>query len=315
MADAVRAGMAYDRLGKNKHRWRERMESKNRGVWIIVAAIVALVGCCGLLACSTVGIGLLARLSPDCCGDWDQDTEQEDGLQTQHTTETFDVGKEPILWIDSFAGGVTVHGADVDEISVTATKKARRRSDLDRIQITMTERDGGLEIKTRNPSRVTNTSVSLEITVPADTHLEADLAAGAVVVEGLTGGLRAVSAAGAIVLNDVSGGIDAQTAAGVVSARDASGPVSLESAAGVIEYQGTPQGACHFEAAAGSIALDLPARPNVAVDLQATIGAVDAACDVEGTSTGRKLKGVIGTGTEGTVRARATVGDIDLICR
>ena len=151
--------------------------------------------------------------------------------------------------------------------------------------------------------------------MPAATHLEADLAAGAVVVEGLTGGLRAASAAGAIVLMDVSGGIDAKTAAGVVSARNASGPISLESAAGIIEYQGVPSGECHFEASAGSIAVDLPAEPNLAVDLQATIGAVDAACDVEGTSTRRKLKGVIGTGTEGTLRARATVGDIDLICR
>jgi hypothetical protein len=307
--------MAYSRLGRNNCRWRERMESRNKGVWIIVAAVAALVGCCCLLACSTAGFGLLARLSPGCCGDWDVGTERENGQQTRHLTERFAAGRSPTLWVDSFAGGVTVLGDDGEEIVVVATKKARRRSDLDRIQITMTERDGGLEIKTRNPSHVSDASVSLEIKVPVATHLNANLGAGGVVVEGLSGGLLVRNAAGAIVLMDVSGGIDARTAAGVVSAREAAGPVRLVSAAGVIEYQGVPEGECHFEAAAGSIALDLPAEPNLAVDLEATIGAVDAACDVDGASTRRKLKGVIGTGTEGTISARATVGDIDVVCR
>ena len=290
------------------------MESKSRGVWIIVVVIVIL-ACCSLLACSAVGVGLLAWPSLQRVSDQLPVGYTEGGLQTQRINESFDVGSEPTLQVDSFAGGVTVRGDEVEAIQVVATKKARRRSALDRIEISMVERDGSLEIKTRNPSRANNASVLFEITVPAATHLEVDLAAGAVVVEGLTGGLRVGNAAGAIVLKDVSGGIDARTAAGTVSARGATGPVSLESAAGVVEYQGTPQGDCHFGAAVGSISLDLPADPEVVVDLQATIGAVDAACDVKGQTTGRALRGVIGSGAQGTVTARATVGDINMVCR
>ncbi len=290
------------------------MESKNRGIWLIVAVIVVL-ACCCLLACSAVGVGLLAWPSLQRVSDQLPVGDTEGGPHTQRINESFDVGGEPTLRIDGFAGGVTVRGDEVEAIQVVAKKKARRRSDLDRIEISMVEHDGSLEIKTRNPSRANNASVSFEITVPAATHLEVDLAAGSVVVEGLTGGVRLDNAAGAIVLKDVSGGIGARTAAGTVSAHGATGPVSLESAAGVIEYQGTPQGDCHFGAAVGSISLDLPADPDVAVDLQATIGAVDAACDVEGLTTGRKLSGIIGTGAQGTVTARATVGDIDMVCR
>jgi hypothetical protein len=289
-------------------------ESKNRGIWLIIAAIVVL-ACCILLACSALGVGLMALPALDCCPDRQSAEEMEGGQQAQRITESFDVGSAPTLRIDSFAGGVIVRGDEVETVQVAATKKARRRSDLDRIQVTMTEREGGLVIETRNPSRVSNASVELEITVPAATHLDVDQAAGGVVVRGLSGGVEAANAAGAIVLEQVSGGIDARTAAGVVSARDARGPVSLESAAGVVEYQGVPEGDCHFGAAVGSISLDLPTDPDVGVDLQARIGAVSAACNVEGKTTGRKLRGVIGTGAQGTITARATVGDIEMVCR
>jgi len=290
------------------------MESKNRGVWIIVAAIVVL-ACCSLLACSALGVAFLVWPSWDRFSDRESPGDTEGDLQTKRIVESFEVGSAPTLRIDSFGGGVTVRGDAGETIQAAATKKARRRSDLDRLEVTMTERDGSLEIETRNPSLAPNVSVLLEITVPAATHLDVDLGAGSVVVEGLSGGVQVDNAAGAIVLKEVSGGIKAHSAAGYVGARQAKGPVSLESAAGVIEYQGVPQGDCRFGTAAGSISLDLPAEPDLAVDLQATIGAVKAACDVEGTSSGRKLKGVIGTGSQGTVTAHTALGDIDMVCR
>jgi hypothetical protein len=290
------------------------MESKNRGVWIIVAAIVVL-ACCGLLACSAAGVGLLVLPPLDRFSDRQSVVVTEGDMQTQRISKSFEIGSSPTLRIDSFGGGVTVRGDEVETIQAVATRKARRRSDLDRLEVTMTERDGGLEIETRNPSRAPNVSVLLEIRVPAATHLEVDLGAGSVVVEGLTGGVQVDNAAGAIVLKEVSGGIRARTAAGYASARGAKGPVTLESAAGVVDYQGVPKGDCHFGTAAGSISLDLPADADVAVDLRAKIGAVDAACDVEGTTTGRRVEGTIGSGAQGTVTARATVGDIDMVCR
>jgi hypothetical protein len=290
------------------------MEDKNRGVWLAVVVIV-IIACCGLLACTVAGLGLLAWPSLERFSEWSSAPGVEDAAQEQRITQSFDAGSGPTLWIKSFAGGVIIQGDDTDEIRVIATKKARSKDGLDQIEVTMTERDGGLEIRTRNPSRVPNASVELELTVPAATPLEVDLAAGAVVVQGLTGGMRADTAAGAIVLEEVSGGIYAHTAAGFVGAREIQGPVDLASAAGVIEYQGVPQGDCRFSTATGGISLELPARPEVAVDLRASIGAVNAACDVEGRSTGRTIRGFIGSGAQGTVTARATLGNINLVCR
>ena len=82
---------------------------------------------------------------------------------------------------------------------------------------------------------------------------------------------------------------------------------------GDIDYEGHPQGICHFNAGVGSITLRLPADVNVKVDLATGVGSIDVDFPVEGHMSNRSVGGTIGAGNEGEIHAHTGVGDIDLV--
>ena len=246
------------------------MESKNRNVRIIVAVILVALCCCAL-ALAAAAAGWFATQPFG----WTAST----SLQGERSEEAFAVGEAPNLKIDNFAGNVTVRTGPSGLIRMAATRKARNRNDLDRIEVQVSDRDGGLVIKTEKPSGLNAASVELEITAPAGTRLEAD------------------------------------TGAGNLEITDSSGQIDVHSGAGNIRYQGAPQGECRFESGAGNIKLTLPADLNVQVDLQTGAGDVDVDYTVDGRVTGRAVQGVIGSGAEGTIYAQTGAGKIDLLRR
>ena len=262
------------------------MESKNRNVWIIVAVIVVVLCCC-VLAVAAAAVGLFAT--------WPLDWTGVTSLQSERSEQTFAVGETPSLKIDSFAGNVIVRTGQSSVIRVAATKNARSKDDLDRIEVGVSERDGGLVIKTEKPLSIQNASVDLEITTPAGTRLDVD------------------TGAGNVDLNDSTGEIDAHSGAGNINVRGAAGTARLDTGAGSIRYQGTPQGECRFETGAGSITLTLPADLNVQVDLETGTGEIDVDFAVDGTVTRRDVQGVIGSGAQGTIYARTGAGNIDVV--
>lgn len=264
------------------------MESKNRNVWIILAVIVVVLCCC-VLAVAAAAVGLFATQPFERT--WSA------SLQRERSEQTFAVGDAPSLKIDSFAGDLIVRAGQSGVIRVAATKNARSREDLDRIEVQVSERDGGLVIKTAKPSSLNNASVDLEITTPAGTRLDT-----------FTG-------AGDLDLDNINGGIDARSGAGDLDVRGAAGTARLDTGAGDIRYHGTPQGECRFETGAGDITLALPADLNVQVDLETGIGDIDVGFAVDGTVTGRDVQGVIGSGTQGTIYARTGAGNIDVVPR
>ncbi len=232
---------------------------------------------------------------------------------SEELQESFAVGDAPMLIVDNFAGDVVVRAGESGTVRVVATKRAAREKDLDRIDVEMRERDGGLEIITDPPSGWKSVSVDLEITVPASAHVDLHTGAGDVIVRDLEGDVRADSNSGDVDVRDTSGEIDAHTNAGHIDVRRAIGSVHLDTSAGNIKYQGTPQGDCRFETSAGSIKLILPANVNVRLDLDATVGDIDVDMSVEGTVSSRKVKGTIGSGDGGEIRAHTSAGNIDLI--
>jgi hypothetical protein len=243
------------------------MESKNRNVWIILAVIVVVLCCC-VLAVAAAGAWFTTQSL-----DWTGAT------RLQRSEEAFAVGETPSLAIDNFAGNVTVRSGESGLIQVVATKNARRESDLARIEVQMSEQDGGLLIKTNKPSSLNSASVDLEITAPAGTVL------------------------------------DANTGAGDIDVRVAAGTARLDTGAGSLRYQGMPQGECRFETGAGDITLALPTDLNVRVDLETGTGDIDVDFVVDGEVTRREVQGVIGSGAEGTIYAHTGAGNIDVVRR
>ncbi|HSR30567.1 MAG TPA: DUF4097 family beta strand repeat-containing protein [Anaerolineae bacterium] len=264
------------------------MESKNRNIWIIVAVIVVALCCC-TLAVAAVAVGLFST-QPFA---WTWST----NIQRARSEEAFAVGDAPDVQIDNFAGNVTVRTGESGLVRVAATRQARSRNDLDRVKVQISERDGGLVIKTEKPMSLTTASVDLEITAPAGTRLQVDTGAGNVEIDGITGG------------------IDAYSGAGDTDVRGAAGTARLDTGAGSIRYQGTPQGECSFETGAGNITLALPADVNVQVDLGTGVGNVDVGFVVDGQVSRQSVQGVIGSGAQGTIYAHTGAGNIDVVRR
>jgi DUF4097 and DUF4098 domain-containing protein YvlB len=239
-----------------------------------------------------------------------------DGLSQKYSEaleESFAVGDAPTLTVDNFAGAVTVRAGESGTIRVVATKRAAREKDLDRIEVEMKEQDGGVAIETDRPSGWKNASVELEITAPANTRVDLYTGAGDVIVRDLSGKVRVDSGAGDVEIDGASGEVDAHTGAGDIDVRDASGLVRLDTGAGDIDYQGQPRGDCRFDTGAGSIKLRLPDDVNVTVDLDTGAGDIDVDMDVDGKVSKREVRGTIGSGDEGEIRAHTGAGDIDLI--
>lgn len=233
---------------------------------------------------------------------------------SEELEESFAVGEAPMLTVENFAGDVIVHAGEEGSIQVIATKRSAREKDLERIEVDMRDLDGEVEVVTDPPSGLKNVSVDLEITVPTSAHVDLHTGAGDIIVRDLAGDVRADCGAGDVDVRGTSGEIDAHTGAGSIDVRRAVGAVHLDVNAGSINYQGTPQGDCRFDAGAGSIKIRVSNDVNIEVDLDTSAGDIDVDnMDVDGKVSNRKVRGTIGSGDEGEIRAHTDVGNIDLI--
>lgn len=286
------------------------MEPRTRNTCIVVA-IVLLVLCCCVAAAGVVVVGRLTNWSYE----WWWDTGP--AIERQRIERSFAVGDAPSLAVDALAGSVTVRPGEEGTIQVAAIIKTSRSSDLDRIKVNFVERDGGLQIQVQFSESgfpIRNSSVDLEIVAPPDTRLDLETSFAAVDIEGFTGGARVVTGAGSITIRDVAGLIEATSDMGMVDVGDATGPVLLATKAGLVRYEGTPQGECRFETDLGAIEITLPDTPDVEIDAETDLGEVEVRCPVSGQVSSRQVKGVIGSGQAGTIRASSHVGAVSITC-
>ncbi len=318
----------------------EEVESNRRNVWIVIVVVLVAACCCVLV---------LAAAAAGWFTGWSFDWGEGSGYERERIEKTYEVGRAPSLEIDNFAGSISVRAGERDTIQVVATKQARRLSNLERIEIEMIEREGGLLIRTRKPLGLANVSVQLEIVVPTDTRLDAHTGSGSVDVHGLSGGVQVDTGSGGVEIGDLSGGvdvhtgsgsvevrnlagdlkvrtgsgsiemdgvtgaIDAHTGSGGIKVRGAEGLVLLDTGSGSIQYEGTPEGDCRFETGSGSITLAVPADLNMEVDLDTGSGTVDLDFTVKGEVTKREARGVIGDGSRGSIYAHTGSGGVELI--
>jgi hypothetical protein len=267
------------------------MESRTRNVWIIVLLVLVAFCCCAVAALAA-GFGWITNWSFDVdqMADWDL------ARVTDQTVQTFEVDASPTLEMDSFAGNITVRAGAEGTIQVTATRHARRASDLDEIEVDFDESGDGLSITTRLRRRsLSNTYVEFDIAVPAGTDLALKLGAGNVVID------------------DVQGDIEVRNGAGEIDIRGARGVARVELGAGGIDYEGEPQGECRFQTGAGAITLRLPGDLNAEIDLDTGIGEVDVSgFDVDGQVSRGKAQGTIGRGGGTSIYAHTAAGSVEL---
>jgi DUF4097 and DUF4098 domain-containing protein YvlB len=288
----------------------EEMESKNRN-WVIILIVVLVVACLCMVLLTVAGAGwALLRVERSTSFDLDF------GEEGRHRAErTYEVDEPLFVVVKNFAGTVIVRRGESDELRLATTKKARSRNDLDKIKLEVNRRNGNFEIETKTAARMNNATVELELTVPERTSLEVRTGAGTVDVRGLTGLVDIECGAGTVLLRDIQGETGVDLGSGTIDAQAVTGNVHMSTGAGTINYEGEPMGDCRFESGAGAIALRLPEELNMEVDLKTAIGEVEVEYRVDGDISKRRVRGVVGTGSEGSIRAHTGVGAVSVEAR
>lgn len=317
------------------------METKNRNRWVVVVIVtaVAVLCCCVVVVAAGAASWLL---------DFPSVTSWGPGVDGNGIDRTYDVGRSPRLTIDSFAGSITVRAGESGEIQLMATRHARRASDLENLEVEIRPVAGSLSVVTRNPRRLGNAYVRLELVVPADTTFDLRTSSGAVELSGLRGGGSAETSSGRVTARDMSGkvslhtssggmavygfegelqlhvssgsidvdsadgSLDAHTSSGGIDVREAQGRVQLDTSSGSIDYQGVPVGDCSFKTGSGSIDVRLPSGLDARVDLHTGSGSVNVNFAVDGEQSRQTVVGVIGSGGDTSIYARTNSGGISL---
>jgi hypothetical protein len=319
------------------------METKSRNLVIIVVVVGVVLCLCALVVAVAGLVGWFAV--------WPFSSSGPIISGGERIEQSFEVGEAPRLEIDNFAGRVTVRAGEPGEMRLIAVKQGPPGSNLDRVQVEVSKLASGLLIRTRKPSILSNTSVQLDVTVPADTQLDlhsgagntdvrgfrsdvkvdigagdviiADLAgdldahtgSGSVTIDGASGRIQADTGSGSVRITSVAGELDAHTGSGSMEVREASGPARLDSGSGSLTYEGDPEGECRFETGSGSITLRLPADLNMEVELDTGSGSITTDFAVEGETNKQEIQGTIGRGDAGTIRAHTGTGSIELVRR
>jgi DUF4097 and DUF4098 domain-containing protein YvlB len=304
-----------------------------------------------LFCCAAVLLLGVAAYLVDWPVSWPDDWAAVGRVEGAPESQTFEVGSAPELRIDTFAGPVTVREGEKGEITVVATKHARRTGDLERIEVVMKQRTGTLVVETVKPRGLMNAWVEFEITAPADTYLDVHTGSGSIEVSqvgrgaaldtgsgqitvrdmkddvevhtgsgsvdasGIRGSLQVSTGSGRIEIDDVQGEIDAHTGSGGINVRNVSGWIKMETGSGSIDYEGTPESLCHARTGSGGITLRLPADLDGRVDLHSGSGSVDADFDVDGHVTRQDIRGSIGSGGDLSIYAHTGSGSVDVISR
>ena len=312
--------------------------SRNRNTWIVVVVGVLAVLCCCLVLVAAGAASWL--LGFPVSWSWGP------GVDGEEVVQTYGVGRSPALVVDNFSGSITVRAGEGEEIRVMTVKHAPRASDLDRIEIDIRPRAGGLTIVTRNPDILINSWVRLEVIAPAGTSFDLHTSSGRIEVSGLQGGGKAQTNSGRVMARDLNGTVslrtssggmtvqtfggdlnlhvssgsidvtairgtlDAHTSSGSIDVGDAQGWVRLDTSSGSIDYAGSPEGDCSFKTGSGSIDLRLPEDLDARVDLHTGSGSIKVNYPLEGERSKNDVQGVIGNGRGVSINARTSSGSI-----
>lgn len=268
-------------------------------VWSLgcLLAIVLL----ALLACALIGglvMGIAFKLANEVTA-------------SSTTTQSFLVNDTPSLDIHNAAGHVRVQQGAAGTVNVQITRTARDTSqsaaqaDLDNIVVTATQTGNQIAITSNFQDGgyfATANTVNLLITVPATTNIAADVAAGEVEINGVSG------------LMEISGG------AGTVTLQDTAlaDGTRIHVATGTVTLIGTVPGtaAVDISVGTGDVTLRLPADTSTQLDARTNVGDIHiTGWQVQMmriNKVGTVANGPLGTQPTATIHVRVDAGNISV---
>jgi DUF4097 and DUF4098 domain-containing protein YvlB len=136
---------------------------------------------------------------------------------------------------------------------------------------------------------------------------------GNVEIDGATESVTVETGGGDVEVR-ASGDVSVRTGGGNITIRDGAGALDAVTGGGNISYEGMIRGDARLQSGGGNISVRLPATAQLSLDLEVPSTCRDCRIDVdftvEGTIAQREVRGTIGDGRDGQLRASTGGGDI-----
>lgn len=231
-------------------------------------------------------------------------------FEHQESTEyTGDFSAVAAVELKNVNGSVTIKTWDRDEYKLMVTKTSRHEENLELLEVHQDISRDHAKIEVHIPKKKgwfsmskIQGQVNLELTVPATVDLE-----------------RISTVNGTVELSDVMGPVIASSVNGRINATNLGGPTRLNTVNGAISasfIELANDADLSFATVNGSIQLRLP--EDLHADVQSSVVNGRISCDfpikLEGSKSGRKLRGQIGNGGS-AIAARSVNGSIKFLQR
>jgi hypothetical protein len=256
-------------------------------------------------------------------------------LPTASRDDSFSVGAEPHLTVDSQSGDVEIVASQDGKVTIQAILR-----DAPNVQYEASQEGDNVLVKatvsgTSLPDVIqfrTARGADLTIAVPPGTRLEVKTLRGSMRLSGIEASGTVHTGAGPLALTDVRGEFMASTGTGDIDVTRLDGAVALETTRGevdIVESTGafsvktgygrvvfdgtlTPRGHNHFESNDGRLLVRLVDAMNLAIDAKGS--SVEIKPDTSFTTTTKSSNNFVGTLGSGEtyITLRATSGSIDV---
>jgi hypothetical protein len=222
-------------------------------------------------------------------------------------------------------GSITIEGADVTDCNLTATIVARALTEEDakklaeEVKIKLEPSGNKLTAQIEKPANIINrsVSVSLDVTVPNQTHMELATHNGDVKIANITGDINGTTHNGNVTAEQVCGTTKLQTHNGSVVCEKISGDTQLKTHNGSVKlyYSKAAPPVCNISIATHNGSIDFTAPPNFSAVVEASThnGSIktELPITVVGEINKRNFTGTIGTG-EGKLHLETHNGSIKI---
>jgi hypothetical protein len=168
--------------------------------------------------------------------------------QTERYSRKAKIGRDGRFSLTNISGDIVVTAGTGDEVSIEAIKRTRGdKSELARVQITVDERAGRVDVRTDHESnrgdrygRGDRVSVDYTVSVPASAIVDLHSISGSVKVTGVHGSLRAETISGTITIADAPKLETAKTVSGdvLLTGITSDGDLTASSVSGNVRAKG-----------------------------------------------------------------------------
>ncbi len=266
---------------------------------------------------------------------------------TRNVEKAFAVQPGGTFRAETSGGDITVHSAPGDQVRIVARQTIRAKTEaeadeiLAKLELTLEQQGNDVVAKAKYPGRGGFTfsgiwppvSVSFEVTVPEQYHLDLRTSGGDIVAGNLQGKVAAHTSGGDVTLGRIDGEVQAHTSGGDIEVGGAAGAVKLHTSGGDIEigavaatvdastsggdiqarFEGGPGADCSFRTSGGDVDVEVGAAAAFRLDASTSGGDVktrNLTVAVESGGYGKsKLVGAVNGGGP-LLKLRTSGGDI-----